>query len=491
MDDFLWTSEELVTAMAGRPLGSLPGGVTGISIDSRSVKPGDAFFAIRGERVDGHDFAGVAMANGAALIVVAEAKLPALGRLTCAKIVVEDVLAALERLGVAARKRSQATVLAVTGSVGKTTTKEMLRGLLAPSGEVHAAVASFNNHWGVPLTLARMPVSARYGVFEIGMNHPGEIRPLVKMVEPHVAIVTTIAPAHLGNFASIEEIAAAKAEIFEGVLPGGAALINRDNPEFEQLEEAARAAGVTRIFPFGQHVQAHYRMEDFHGEADRSAFTFIAGVERFAAEIGAPGRHVAENAVAALGAVQQAEADLDAAIDALALFGGVKGRGERHRRRIGDGAFMLIDESYNANPASMRAAIAVLAAAETGGEGRRIAVLGDMLEMGAHSDAVHADLAGPLLAAGISHVWLAGPAMAHLRDALPESVSVEYREKTGDLASFVAQSVLPGDAVMVKSSLGLGFGKIVAALLDKFPPLADTQADTAAPHVADDGQGTP
>lgn len=474
--DLLWTSADLVKAVAGRPLGTLPEGITGISIDSRSVKPGDAFFAIKGDRVDGHDYASLATANGASLIVVSEAKLPALGRLTCPKIVVHDVLHALELLGIAARERSDATILAVTGSVGKTTTKEMLRTLLAPSGEVHAAVASFNNHWGVPLTLARMPVTARYGVFEIGMNHPGEIRPLVKMVEPHIAIITTIAPAHLGNFSSVEEIAYAKAEIFDGLLPGGAALINQDNAEFGLLEAAARAAGVTRIFPFGQNVHAHYRVEDFEGWAEGSRFTFVAGVERFTAEIGAPGLHIAENAVAALGAAQLADADLVEAIEALASFGGVKGRGQRHNLQIGGGTFTLIDESYNANPASMRAAIAVLAAARTSGEGRRIAVLGDMLEMGAHSDAVHADLAGPLLAAGITHVWLAGPAMAHLRDALPESVTVEYREKTEDLAAFAAQAVVPGDAVMVKSSLGLGFGKIVAALLDKFPPLADTQA---------------
>ena len=474
--DLLWTSADLVKAVAGRPLGTLPEGITGISIDSRSVKPGDAFFAIKGDRVDGHDYASLATANGASLIVVSEAKLPALGRLTCPKIVVHDVLHALELLGIAARERSDATILAVTGSVGKTTTKEMLRTLLAPSGEVHAAVASFNNHWGVPLTLARMPVTARYGVFEIGMNHPGEIRPLVKMVEPHIAIITTIAPAHLGNFSSVEEIAYAKAEIFEGLLPGGAALINQDNAEFGLLEAAARAAGVTRIFPFGQNVHAHYRVEDFEGWAEGSRFTFVAGVERFTAEIGAPGLHIAENAVAALGAAQLADADLVEAIEALASFGGVKGRGQRHSLQIGGGTFTLIDESYNANPASMRAAIAVLAAARTSGEGRRIAVLGDMLEMGAHSDAVHADLAGPLLAAGITHVWLAGPAMAHLRDALPESVTVEYREKTEDLAAFAAQAVVPGDAMMVKSSLGLGFGKIVAALLDKFPPLADTQA---------------
>ncbi|WP_454286544.1 UDP-N-acetylmuramoylalanyl-D-glutamyl-2,6-diaminopimelate--D-alanyl-D-alanine ligase [Rhizobium arsenicireducens] len=471
---FLWTSQEMIEAMAGRPFGTLPAGIAGISIDSRTVAPGEAFFAIKGDRVDGHDFASLAVANGASLLVVAEAKLPALGRLTVPMIVVDDVLGALQQLALAARDRSSATIIAVTGSVGKTTTKEMLRLALEPSGNVHAAVASFNNHWGVPLTLARMPVDTRYGVFEIGMNHPGEIGPLSRMVRPDLAIITTIAPAHLGNFTGIEEIAAAKAEIFEGVASGGDVILNRDNSQFDFLEQAAQAAGIDNIHSFGQHAKAEFRLAEFDGAAELSTVWFNHGGETREVIIGAPGRHLAENAMAVLGAVSLVGADMDAAIEALGQISAIKGRGARHRLSIDGGSFTLIDESYNANPASMRAAIAVLAAAQPDGEGRRIAVLGDMLEMGAFSGEVHADLASPLLAAGIEHVWLAGTEMAALRDALPDSVHVEYRQSTDELAAFVTGAVAPGDIVMVKSSLGLGFGRIVSALLDKYPAFHDT-----------------
>ncbi|NKN36201.1 UDP-N-acetylmuramoylalanyl-D-glutamyl-2,6-diaminopimelate--D-alanyl-D-alanine ligase [Agrobacterium sp. a22-2] len=472
---FLWTTEELITHLVGRPFGTLPEGITGISIDSRSIAPGEAFFAIKGDRVDGHDYASIAVANGAALLIVSEAKLPALGRITVPMIVVEDVLAALQKLGLAARDRSHAKIIAVTGSVGKTTTKEMLRRVLEPSGRVHAAVASFNNHWGVPVTLARMPADTDYGVFEIGMNHADEIRPLVKMVRPHVAVITTIAPAHLGNFADLEEIAAAKAEIFEGIEPGGHALLNRDNSQFEYLERAAQAAGVEHIHSFGQHAKAEFRLAEFDGSAESSVVWAVIGGETREIAIGAPGRHLAENAMAALGAASLCGADLTSAIEALGHLSAVKGRGQRHRLALDTGSYVLIDESYNANPASMRAAIAVLASSVPTGEGRRIAVLGDMLEMGAFSKDVHSELAGPLLAAGIEHVWLAGPEMAALRDALPDSVQVEYLEKTEDLAAFAVRAVRPGDVVMVKSSLGIGFGKIVAALLDKHAPFTDTE----------------
>ena len=477
---WLWTTEDMIAAIAGRSFGAMPEGITGISIDSRSIKPGEAFFAIKGDRVDGHDYANLAMANGAALIVISEARLPAMGRLTVPKIVVEDVLVALGKLGVAARERSQAKIIAVTGSVGKTTTKEMLRRTLSPSGKVHASVASFNNHWGVPLTLARMPEDTDFGVFEIGMNHPEEIRPLAKMVQPHVAIITTIAPAHLGNFKSITEIAAAKAEIFDGVEPGGHVILNRDNDQFEYLERAALAAGVEHVHSFGQHAKADVRLAEFNASEENSTLWLTIGGETMEVAIGAPGRHIAENALAVLGAVMLVDADLDKAIDALATLQAEKGRGQRHKRTVGNGYFTLIDESYNANPASMRAAIALLATsspdANVGSRaGRRIAVLGDMLEMGDYVQRVHANLAGPLLAAGIEHVWLAGPEMAALRDALPESVNVEYRENTEELKEFVLNSVAPGDVLMVKSSLGTGFGKIVAALLDKFPAFSDTE----------------
>ena len=456
-------------------MGTLPEGVTGISIDSRSITDGEAFFAIKGDRVDGHDFASIAVANGASLIVVSEAKLPAMGRLTIPMIVVEDVLAALGKLAVASRERSHAQIVAVTGSVGKTTTKEMLRHVLAPSGKVHAAVASFNNHWGVPLTLARMPQDADYGVFEIGMNHPDEIRPLVKMVRPHVAIVTTIAAAHLGHFRNLEEIAAAKAEIFEGVEPGGAAVLNRDNKQFPFLEQKAQEVGVARIYTFGQHPKSDFRLADFEGDAEGATIWAVLNGETLEVRIGAPGRHIAENAMAALGASSLVGADIPKAVAALAELRPVKGRGEQHRLGIGEGILTLIDESYNANPASMRAAIALLAAAEPKVSGRRVAVLGDMLEMGEFSARVHEELAGPLLAAGIEHVWLAGPEMAALRDALPDSVQVEYRATTEELRDYAVRNVLPGDVLMVKSSLGIGFGKIVSALIDNYPAVSDTE----------------
>jgi UDP-N-acetylmuramoyl-tripeptide--D-alanyl-D-alanine ligase len=350
----------------------------------------------------------------------------------------------------------------------------MLRHVLAPSGKVHASVASYNNHWGVPLTLARMPEDSDFGVFEVGMNHPDEIRPLVKMIEPHVAIITTIAPAHLGNFNSLEEIAAAKAEIFEGLVPGGDAILNRDNDQFAFLEREAQARGVQNIHSFGQHAKADFRLAEFNGSEENSTLWLTLGGETMEIAIGAPGRHIAENALAVLGAVTLVDADLDLAIEALATLQPEKGRGKRHRLAIGNGYFTLIDESYNANPTSMRAAISLLSAGSEG-KGRRIAVLGDMLEMGEHAQKVHADLSGPILATGIEHVWLAGPEMAALRDSLPESVHVEYRETTAELAAFALKAVAAGDILMVKSSLGTGFGKIVAALLDKFPAFSDTE----------------
>lgn len=475
---WLWTTADMIAAMGGRPIGSLPEGITGISIDSRSIAPGEAFFAIKGDRVDGHDFATIAVANGAALLVVAEGKLPAMGRITTPLIVVEDVLVALQKLAIASRLRSRAQIVAVTGSVGKTTTKEMLRSVLAPSGKVHAAVASFNNHWGVPLTLARMPEDADFGVFEIGMNHPNEIRPLVKMVRPHVAVITTIGAAHLGHFNSLEEIAAAKAEIFEGLEPNGVALLNRDNKQYGFLERVAQDLALPHVLTFGQHAKADFRLADFEGTADGSTIWAVLNGETAEVHIGAPGRHIAENALAALGVVALFGANLDAAREALASLRPVKGRGEKHRLQFGDGVLTVIDESYNANPASMRAAIALLASTEPEGAGRRVAVLGDMLEMGAFSQRVHEELAGPLLSAGIAHVWLAGQEMAALRDALPESVHVGYCATTAELIDYVQGQIVPGDVLMVKSSLGIGFGKIISALIDKYPALPDRERHT-------------
>lgn len=474
--NWLWTSGDLLAAMNGRPVGTLPEGIVGISIDSRTIGKGEAFFAIKGDRVDGHDYAGIALANGAALLVVSEAKIPALGRLIAPMIVVDDVLEAMIRLGCAARDRSAAKVIAVTGSVGKTTTKEMLRHVLSPLGRVHASVASFNNHWGVPLTLARMPETTDFGIFEIGMNHANEIRPLTRMVRPHVAVVTSVAAAHLGNFASLDEIASAKAEIFEGVVSGGHAVINGDIPQYELLEQAAAAAGVSHIHSFGASPKAEYRLVEFTAAGDGSVLWAGIGGRTLEVALGAPGRHIAENALAVIAAAELAGANIDRVVASLATMQPEKGRGLRHRLSISGGYLTLIDESYNANPASMRAAIALLRDAEPAPGGRRIAILGDMLEMGEHAADVHAALAAPIVEAGISDVWLAGPQMAHLRDALPGEISVVYREAVGDLIPYAVGAAAAGDMVMVKSSKGTGCAKIVEAFLYAYPEEAATEA---------------
>ena len=472
----LWTSEALVAAMGGRPVGTLPDGISGISIDSRTLKPGEAFFAIKGEAMDGHDFATAAVKAGAAVLVVAEGKLPALGRLTAPMVVVPDVLAGLEQLGVAARERSQAKIVAVTGSVGKTSTKEALRHALAGVGKVHASAASFNNHWGVPLTLARMPADCAYAVFEIGMNHPGEIRPLVRMVRPHIAIVTLIAAAHLGFFRSLDEIAEAKAEIFEGLVPGGAALLNRDDSRWKLLEKLARTAGVEHVFGFGENARSTYRLTKCVLEADHSVITAKIGGREIVARIGAPGRHMVQNALAVLGAAHLAGADVARVAEALGDLSAEQGRGRRHILPHPKGQITLIDESYNANPASMRAALALLKATPVPEGGRRVAVLGDMLELGQQSQKLHAALAEPVTEAGADLVLLAGPEMQSLAAALPAGTAVTLKGTAEELKPVLFEALKPGDVVMVKSSKGIGFSKLVDALLKKFPTEAPKRA---------------
>ncbi|KQZ30570.1 UDP-N-acetylmuramoylalanyl-D-glutamyl-2, 6-diaminopimelate--D-alanyl-D-alanine ligase [Mesorhizobium sp. Root552] len=466
---FLWTSDALVEAMGGRPLGSMPEGISGISIDSRSLQPGDAFFAIKGEAMDGHDFATAAVKAGAAVLVIAEGKLPALGRLTAPMIVVQDVLVALEKLGAAARARSKGKIIAVTGSAGKTTTKEALRRVLGSVGSVHASDKSFNNHWGVPLTLARLPEHTQYAVFEIGMNHPGEIRPLVKMVRPHVAIITLIAAAHLGFFKNLDEIAKAKAEIFEGIEPEGAALLNRDDPRANMLNKLARAAGVQRVYGFGENARSTYRLIDCVLHADHSTVTAKIAGKEMVLRIGAPGRHMVQNALAVLGAAHLAGADVAKAALALSDLSAEQGRGKRHLLHHPKGPFTLIDESYNANPASMKAAMELLNTTPVSGDGRRVAVLGDMLELGDHSAKLHAALSELIVGSETSTVLLGGPQMQHLADALPADIQVAHRAGAEDLKPVLIDTIKPGDVVMIKSSKGIGFSKLVDALLKKFP----------------------
>jgi UDP-N-acetylmuramoyl-tripeptide--D-alanyl-D-alanine ligase len=467
----LWTYDALQKATRGRRLGAAPDAVTGISIDTRTIQPGDAFFAIKGDTHDGHNFATMALAKGAATAVIAESRLSGLARAKGCLTIVDDVMDALRALGLAARARSAAGIVAVTGSVGKTGTKEMLAAALAPDGDVHYSPASFNNHWGVPLTLARMPGSAKYGVFEIGMNHAGEIEPLVKMVRPQVAIVTTVEPVHLEYFKDVKAIARAKAEIFLGIEKGGAAILNRDNPHYALLAKLAKEAGVERIVSFGEHKKADLRLDEVCLKPECSCVSATIFGDKVSYKLGAPGRHLVQNSLPVLGAVSLLGADMARACLAFAALRAPKGRGERHTLVFPRGGeATLIDESYNANPASMRAAIALLGQAEVKKSGRRIAVLGDMLELGKDSANLHAGLAEALDAAKVHAVFLAGPMMRALWDTLPAGVRGAYAETAAALEPAVMKTLAPGDVVMVKGSNGSRMAPLVETIKARLLP---------------------
>ena len=463
----LWTLDAMAAAMRAGRSGALPDQVSGISIDSRTLAKGEAFFAIQGENRDGHEFVDGALKAGAGLAVVARSQR---GNFAEAPLlVVPDVLDALRNLAQAARARLHAKVIAVTGSIGKTGTKEALRLALSADGETHASVASYNNHWGVPLSLARCPESVKYAVFEIGMSHAGEITPLTKLVLPHVAIVTGIEPVHLEFFGSLEKIADAKAEIFVGVEPGGAAVLNRDNPQFARLAAAAKAAGVERIVSFGEDNKADASLLRLSLQSDSSTVEATILGQPVTYKLGAPGRHLVLNSLAVLAAVALVGADLALAALALNNLRPVSGRGARAVLIVPGGNALLIDESYNANPASMRAAIALLGQAPIGKHGRRIAVLGDMLELGSSADAMHRKLADAIEAAGIDLVFCSGPLMRALWEALPSRARGGYAEMAAGLESAVLGAIRAGDAVMVKGSLGSKMGPLVKALERQFP----------------------
>ena len=468
MTEALWRTQEFLAAIDGSLIGAAPVAVTGISIDSRTIRPGEAFFAIRGDRFDGHDFVGVALAAGASVAIVARQCVAAIERGGGSLIAVDDPLVALSGLAAAARARSPAKIVAVTGSVGKTGTKEMLRLAFSALGETHASIASFNNHWGVPLSLARLPRRARTAIFEIGMNAPGEITPLARLVRPHAAIVTTVEAAHLEAFRDLADIAGAKAEIFSGVEPGGVAIVNRDNEQAELLAARARACGARVVF-FGRGDGAQVRLRKSVTGADCSCNTALVNGREVAYKIGAPGEHLVDNSLAVLAAVDAFGDDLALAALALAEFHAPQGRGARLALRAGDGAITLIDESYNANPASMRAAIALLRDAETGRGGRRIAVLGDMLELGVRGEELHRALAEPLRLAGVDRVYLVGELMKCLWQDLPADIRGAHSDVSADLASCLVDGVRAGDVIMIKGSLGSRMKVLVDALRARYP----------------------
>lgn len=464
----LWTSEAMRAAMRAETNGALPDAISGISIDSRTLAPGEAYFAIRGAVHDGHDFVDAALKAGAALAVVEKAQQSKFAS-DAPLLVVDDMLAALVDLGRASRARFDGQVIAVTGSVGKTSTKEALLHVLTGQGQTHASAASFNNHWGVPLSLARCPAGARFAVFEIGMNHAGEIAPLVKMVRPQVAIITTVEPVHLEFFSGIEAIADAKAEIFEGVEPGGAVVLNRDNSQFARLSRRAKACGISRIVSFGADMKCEARLIDVSLHATCSAVHAEILGHEVTYKLGMPGRHMAMNSLAVLSAASLAGADLALASLSLSQLVPPVGRGVRQILEVPGGEVTLIDESYNANPASMAAALSVLGRAKVGPQGRRIAVLGDMLELGPAGAELHAGLNDAIKADHIDLVFCCGPLMRHLWDGLSTGKRGGYADSAAGLEAQVLAAVRAGDVLMVKGSNGSKTKTIVTALERRFP----------------------
>jgi UDP-N-acetylmuramoyl-tripeptide--D-alanyl-D-alanine ligase len=454
----LWTSAEAEAATLGQA--NAPFTANGISIDTRTLKPGDLFVALKGDARDAHEFVQAALEAKASAALVSRGATKGSGPL----LKVANTLRALEDLGRAARARSHAKIVAVTGSAGKTTTKEMLRLACGALGNTHASSASYNNHWGVPLSLATMPREAEYGVFEIGMNHFGEIRTLVGLVKPHAALITTIAPAHLEFFGSCEAIADAKSEIFEGIVPGGAAIIPADSPYTERLRARAKQANVGRILSFGLDGCADARILSVQNLSEGMRVeTDVLGRE-IHFRLRASGAHLATNAAGALLTLAALEGDLLNAAAALSDFTALKGRGARAQVAFGRGSIELIDESYNANPASVAAALDSLRNARPETGGRRIAVLGDMLELGANAPALHASLANEIESAHVDLVFCCGPIMQALWEVLPEHRRGAYAETSAGLAPKLVTALQPGDVVLVKGSFGSRMSVVIEAL---------------------------
>lgn len=461
----LWTVAEVVAATGGRPENLDDGPIQSVSIDSREIVPEALFIAIKGDSRDGHDFVVNALSTGASAAIVSEEYFAARGGENL--IVVPDTLKALEALGIAARARSRAEIVAVTGSAGKTTTKEALRTVLGSIGETHASVKSFNNHWGVPLSLARLPREARFGVFEIGMNHAGEIASLVKLVRPHIAVITTVAAAHLEFFNSIADIAAAKAEIFLGLEPGGAAVLNADHDYLHILFNKARRAEVGRVVTYGFDESADWRISDLEVLPTRTIAQLHHDGEIFGLSLPVPGRHMVANAVAAVVVAHLAGEGTAVPLRALGGFTAAEGRGETSRLGPADRPLLLVDESYNANLASMAATLEVYAGVQPPA-GKKVLVLGDMLELGAQSASLHATLKDAVLKAGAAKIFLVGPSMAALARALDGSAEVVHAPAIEELTETILAGLAHGDSVMVKGSKGVRLAGLVQAIRDRF-----------------------
>lgn len=450
----LWSSVEAAKTTGGTASGSWV--ATGISIDTRTLQKGDLFIAIRGDAMDGHQFAVDALAKGAVAVVIDKL----IDSIPSEKyLLVKDTFKAMQDLGIAARARTGAKIIGITGSVGKTGTKEMLGRAFSALGQTHYSEKSLNNHWGVPLSLSRMDAGSDYGVFEMGMNHANEISPLSKMVKPHIAIITTIEAVHIEHFPDgLEGIAKAKSEIFAGMDKHGIAILNRDNSQFDLIVSEANRQGITKIFTFGRHEKADGRLIDCLVASNGTLIkaNILGEVVNFTMKDAGP--HNAMNVMSVLLAIKLMGGDLAKAISALRDIEPPAGRGKREQINIGDvqNPITLIDESYNASPVAMQAAFKVMALIDPGRGGRRIAILGDMYELGNDSAKMHRELSMPLRAAGIDLVYTCGPLMKNLYDALPEQNRGAHQDEAHEMAKIVPEVLVPGDVVLVKGSRGGG-----------------------------------
>jgi UDP-N-acetylmuramoyl-tripeptide--D-alanyl-D-alanine ligase len=457
----LWTDGTAALATGGTACGSWA--ATGVAIDSRSIMPGDLYVALRGPNFDGHDFVTSALASGAAAAMVRQAS-PQVAD-TAPLLLVPDTMNGLEKLAIAARARSAAKVIAVTGSVGKTGTKDALAQVLGLQGETIASVGNLNNHIGVPLSLARLPPSAKFAVFELGMNHAGEISPLARLVRPDVAIITTVTSAHLEFFADEAAIADEKATIMDGLAEDGTVILPRDSPHFERLADYAKARGIRNIVSFGSHHLAD--IELIVSELEYGAHEIVALLDgrKLAYRLGMHGRHWALNSLAVLAAVVAVGGDVAQAAAALASVVPPKGRGQISEITVGTLEITLIDDSYNASPAAVRAALATLAMMTPDNKGRLIAVLGDMLELGPNAPALHAELADAVNGQDINLVFSCGPLMRHLHDTLPPHRRGGHKPDSASLIPLLRENLRNGDIVLVKGSLGSRMGLIVKDLM--------------------------
>lgn len=461
MREIIWDAAEAIEATGGKS--TIEWQASFVSIDSRNITPGDLFVALNGEKVDGHDFVRQAAENGAAAAMVS--RKPEGIPEDFPLLIVKDTVKALEDLARYARQRTRAKIIGVTGSVGKTSTKEMLKAALQVQGEVYASAGNLNNHYGVPLSLARLPRDVDYGIFEMGMNHEGEISALSKMVRPHVAIITTVEAVHLEYFDSVEKIADAKGEIFDGLEEGGTAVLNKDNPHYKRLVKCAKSRDINRILSFGTSTDALFRMVACTGEEEGARVTARCSNKTLTYKIGLSGKHQALNSVAVLAAVYAAGGDMEAAARGFSDIIPQAGRGKEHVLKLPQGVCLLIDDTYNASPASIAAALAVLNERRKVMGGRAVAVLGDMLELGTAAKKLHTDLAKPVEAEATDLVFTVGPNMQYLQEALPKDKRGGHTALSSDAGAIIAERLKSGDVILVKGSRGTRMEQIVQYLL--------------------------